>query len=161
MLGQLSDNWAIAPNFRSDRGDFSDMEFDVALSSHLLNNRLLLNGNLGYRDKTMNNNSFIGDFDIEYLLNRSGSLRLKAYNRYNDQNYYFKSALTTQGVGIMFKRDFDSFFSFMRPLLRHKKAENDTPTPTDSVKPTAPATTTQQADTIPPTATSGDFLRFK
>lgn len=161
MLGQLSDNWAIAPNFRSDRGDFSDMEFDVALSSHLLNNRLLLNGNLGYRDKTMNNNSFIGDFDIEYLLNRSGSLRLKAYNRYNDQNYYFKSALTTQGVGIMFKRDFDSFFSFMRPLLRHKKAENDTPSPTDSVKPSAPATTTQQTDTIPPTATSGDFLRFK
>lgn len=127
MLGQLSDNWVIAPNFRSDRGDFSDMEVDLALSSHLLNNRLLLNGNFGYRDKTLNNNSFVGDFDIEYLLNRQGTIRLKAYNRYNDQNYYVKSALTTQGVGIVFKRDFDSFFSFLKPFLRKKEEKSGTP----------------------------------
>lgn len=127
MLGQLSDKWSISPNFRSDRGDFSDMEVDVALSSHLLNNRLLINGNLGYRDKALNNNSFIGDFDIEYLLNRRGTIRLKAYNRYNDQNYYVKSALTTQGVGVVFKRDFDSFLSFLRPWLRRRhKAATDT-----------------------------------
>ncbi|MDE7410535.1 MAG: translocation/assembly module TamB [Paramuribaculum sp.] len=118
MLGQLSDKWAIAPNFRSDRGDFSDVEVNLALSSHLLNNRLLLNGNFGYRDKSLNNNSFIGDFDIEYLLNRTGSLRLKAYNRYNDQNYYVKSALTTQGVGVVFKHDFDNLFDW---LFRKKK----------------------------------------
>lgn len=124
ILGQLSDNWNIAPNFRSDRGDFSDVEFDVALSSRLLDNRLLLNGNLGYRDKSLNNNSFIGDFDIEYLLNRSGTFRLKAYNRYNDQNYYLKSALTTQGVGLVFKRDFDSLTSWLRPWLR-RRAETD------------------------------------
>lgn len=117
MLGALSDNLSIAPNFRSDRGDFSDMEFDVALSSRLLNNRLLLNGNLGYRDKSMNNSSFIGDFDIEYLLNRQGTLRLKAYNRYNDRNFYIKSALTTQGVGIVFRRDFDSLFKPKRMVI--------------------------------------------
>jgi len=125
MLGQLSDNWVIAPNFRSSRGDFSDMEVDLALSSHLLNNRLLLNGNFGYRDKTLNNNSFVGDFDIEYLLNRSGSIRLKAYNRYNDQNYYVKSALTTQGVGIVFKRDFDNLLSFLKPWWRRKKSTHE------------------------------------
>ncbi|MDE5687298.1 MAG: translocation/assembly module TamB [Paramuribaculum sp.] len=123
ILGQLSDNWTLAPNFRSDRGDFSDVEVDLALSSHLLNNRLLLNGNFGYRDKALNNNSFIGDFDIEYLLNRSGNMRLKAYNRYNDRNFYVKSALTTQGVGVVFKRDFDNIFSF----LRRKKKKADKP----------------------------------
>ena len=129
MLGQLSDNWSIAPSIRSDRHDFSDVEIDVALSSHLLNNRLLLNGNLGYRDKSLNNNSFIGDFDIRYLLNRSGSVMLKAYNRYNDQNYYLKSALTTQGVGIVFKRDFDNIFSFLRRNKKEKKNDD-----TDSKK---------------------------
>ena len=132
ILGQLSDNWNIAPNFRSDRGDFSDVEFDVALSSRLLDNRLLLNGNLGYRDKSLNNNSFIGDFDIEYLLNRSGSLRLKAYNRYNDQNYYLKSALTTQGVGLVFKRDFDSLTSWLRPMRRHLTKTTPDSLPQDS-----------------------------
>ncbi len=136
LLGQLSDNWSIAPNFRSDRGDFSDVEFDVALSSRLLNNRLMLNGNFGYRDKTMNNNSFIGDFDIEYLLNRSGSLRLKAYNRYNDRNFYIKSALTTQGVGLMYRRNFDDIkglFPFLRNLKRSNE-ESPSVVPADSTK---------------------------
>lgn len=119
MLGKLSDHWSIAPNLRSDRGDFSDVEVDVALSSRLLNNRLLFNGNFGYRDRSLNNNQFIGDFDIEYLLTPRGTWRLKAYNRYNDQNYYVRTAQTTQGVGIMFRRDFDTLFP-----RRHKKKDN-------------------------------------
>ncbi len=133
MLGQLSDNWSIAPAIRSDRGDFSDVEVDVALSSHLLDNRLLLNGNLGYRDKSLNNNSFIGDFDIRYLLNRAGTFQLKAYNRYNDQNYYLKSALTTQGIGVVFKREFDTINPFgwlrrIRNSLEHRKNEEKSDT---------------------------------
>lgn len=133
ILGQISGNWNIAPNVRSEKGDFSDVEVEVALSSQLLNNRLLFNGNLGYRDNTMNNNSFIGDFDLEYLLTRNGNLRLKAYNHYNDQNYYIKSALTTQGVGILFKRDFTTWKElfdikwrdqFSRRRSETEKAEN-------------------------------------
>lgn len=139
MLGQLSDKFSIAPSFRSDRGDFSDMEVDVALSSHLLNNRLLLNGTFGYRDKSLNDNSFIGDFDIEYLLNRSGSLRLKAYNRYNDQNYYLKSALTTQGVGIVYKRDFDNIFDFWHRMRRKWKNRQHADTIVITPAPTPPA----------------------
>lgn len=126
MLGQLSDNWTIAPNFRSDRGDFSDVEVDVALSSQLLNNRLLLNGNIGYRDNTYNtnNSNFIGDFDLEYLLNRQGTIRLKAYNHFNDQSYYYvRNAMTTQGVGIVFKHDFDNLLKF-RP---RKEAKDSVP----------------------------------
>ena len=138
MLGALSDDWSIAPAIRSSKGDFSDVEVDLALSSQLLDNRLLLNGNFGYRDKSLNNNSFIGDFDIRYLLNRAGTIQLKAYNRYNDQNYYLKSALTTQGIGVVFKRDFDSVFSFLRPIIRKlegKKPEPADTIPTDSVAP--------------------------
>lgn len=127
MLGQLSDNWSITPAIRSDRSDFSDVEVDVALSSHLLDNRLLLNGNLGYRDKSLNNNSFIGDFDIRYLLNRAGTFQLKAYNRYNDQNYYLKSALTTQGIGIVFKREFDTInpFGWLRRIRRNQEKKKE------------------------------------
>lgn len=122
LLGQISDNWNIAPTFRSDRGDFSDVEVDVALSSRLLNNRLLFNGNFGYRDNSLNSNQFIGDFDLEYLLDREGRWRLKAYNRYNDQNYYLRTAKTTQGVGVVLKRDFDSFSSFFNFFRRKKKS---------------------------------------
>ena len=130
MLGKISENWSIAPNLRSDRGDFSDIEFDLALSSSLLNNRLRFNGNFGYRDKSLNTNQFIGDFDLEYLLNRPGTWRLKAYNRYNDQNYYLRSAATTQGVGIVFRRDFDNIFGFLR---RKQTAAPDTTAAPDSL----------------------------
>lgn len=116
MLGRLNENWSISPNFRSNKGDFSDMEVDLALSSQLLNNRLLFNGNFGYRDNAYNakNSNFIGDFDIEYLLNSKGTFRLKAYNHYNDQNYYVRNALTTQGVGIVYKHDFDNWRNFFK-----------------------------------------------
>ena len=114
MLDALTDKVSIAPSIRSSRGDFTDTEVDVALSSRLLNNRLILNGVFGYRDNSLNNNSFIGDFDIEYLLNRSGTFRLKAYNRFNDQNIYLRQALTTQGVGLTFKFDFDRINLFRK-----------------------------------------------
>ena len=126
MLGQLSDNWSFSPLLRSDLGDFSDVEVDLALSSTLLNNRLRFNGNFGYRDKSLNTNQFIGDFDIEYLLNPRGSWRLRAYNRYNDQNYYLKTATTTQGVGIMYRQDFDNFLNFINVFNWGKNDNNDT-----------------------------------
>ncbi len=110
ILGQLSDKISVAPSLRTDNGDFSDVEVDVALSSTLLNNRLLLNGNFGYRDKALNSNQFIGDFDVEYLLTRRGNWRVKAYNHFNDRNLYVKNALTTQGIGLVFKHDFDNLF---------------------------------------------------
>lgn len=120
FMGQLTDKFTLAPSFRSDKGDFSDMEVDLALSSRLLDNRLLINGNFGYRDRSTSQSTFVGDFDIEYLLNRNGGLRLKAYNHFNDQNYYLRSALTTQGIGVIYRRDFDNPFTF----LRRKKSKN-------------------------------------
>lgn len=125
ILGQISDKWTIAPSIKSERSDFADMEVDLALSSSLLNNRLLLNGNFGYRDKMLNTNQFVGDFDVEYLLNRSGTLRLKAYNRYNDRNFYFKTAATTQGVGVMVKHDFDSFSNFLKLFQKKEKDKKE------------------------------------
>ncbi len=155
MLGQLSDNWSIAPNLRSDLGDFSDVEVDVALSSSLLNNRLRFNGNFGYRDKTLNTNQFIGDFDLEYLLNPRGSWRLKAYNRYNDQNYYLKTATTTQGVGIMYRQDFDNMFAFLKNNNKNKNNNhNDSENPidsifVDSITPTKPTIIPDSTVTVP------------
>lgn len=127
ILSQMTDKLDVAPSFRSDKGDFTDMEFDLALSSRLLNNRLLINGNFGYRDKNTSNTQFVGDFDIEYLLSKNGNLRLKAYNHFNDQNYYLRSALTTQGVGVVFRRDFDRLFR------RNKKEKTEADTVQDSL----------------------------
>ncbi len=112
LLGHMSDNFTLGTNFRSDKGDFSDMEMDLSLSTRLLNDRLLLNGNLGYRDPANriglnnSNTSFIGDFDVEFLVNTSGTVRAKAYSHYNERDYSINNALTTQGIGIILRKDF-------------------------------------------------------
>lgn len=120
-LSQVTDKFTLSPSFKSDRNDFSDMEVDLALSSQLFDNRLIINGNLGYRDRSVSQSTFIGDFDLEYLLSKDGRLRLKAYNHFNDAYYYLKSALTTQGVGIIYRQDFDDPFAF----LKHKRKQKD------------------------------------
>lgn len=79
------------------------------------NNRLVINGNLGYRNDYINGqqsgNNFIGDVDVEYKLTRNGKLRAKAYTHSAD-NYYYNisgTAKTTQGVGLMYREDFNTF----------------------------------------------------
>jgi len=163
ILGSISNNWSVAPSFRSDRGDFSDVEVDLALSSRLLNNRLLFNGNFGYRDKSMNANQFVGDFDLEYLLNRQGTLRLKAYNRYNDQNYYLRQALTTQGVGVAIRKDFDSLTSFLRPVFRffHKNKNKEKADTTAIPHPVAVPVSEPSGNDNPASSPDDNLLQFR
>lgn len=101
-----SNNWNFGTNFSTGEKGWTDVEFEGMLSGQLLNNRLLINGNFGYRDNPMANTNFVGDFEAEWLLTRSGDIRLKAYNETNDR-YYTKTNLTTQGIGVIFKRDFN------------------------------------------------------
>ena len=111
-----SDNWSLTGNIRSDNilGTYADeelfnnMEVLGVLEGRLLDNRLLVNGNFGYRDNPMYASNFIGDFDIRYLIAPRFNLWMKGYNKTNDR-YFSRTALTTQGIGLMFNKDFDSF----------------------------------------------------
>ncbi len=98
-------NWNIGANLSTGETGWSDMDVEGILSGRLLNNRLLINGNFGYRDNPVAASNFIGDFDLQWILNRNGNLILKAYSETNDR-YFTKSALTTQGIGILLKKDF-------------------------------------------------------
>lgn len=119
VFAQMTDKVQIGTNIKlQDANSNTNTEVEVALSSQLLNNRLLVNGNLGYRDNTANKTTFIGDFDAEYKLTKSGEWRLKGYNRSNDRSYYIKSSLTTQGLGIVYKKDFDNLMDIFRKKLK-------------------------------------------
>lgn len=103
-----NNNWNIGTNLSTGEKGWTDVEFEGILSGQLLNNRLLINGNFGYRDNPLANTNFVGDFEAEWLVNRSGDIRLKAYNETNDR-YYTRTNLTTQGIGIIFKKDFNKW----------------------------------------------------
>ncbi|MDO9634407.1 MAG: translocation/assembly module TamB domain-containing protein, partial [Paludibacter sp.] len=71
------------------------------------NNRLVINGNIGYRSDNISENKFIGDFDLEYKLIESGRLRFTAYNHTIDRAQ-LREAKTTQGVGLIYREDFNN-----------------------------------------------------
>lgn len=111
-----SNNWNFGTNFSTGERGWTDMEVEGILTGQLLNNRLLINGNFGYRENPLANTNFVGDFEAEWLVTRNGDIRLRAYNQTNDR-YYTRTNLTTQGVGIIFKKDFD----YWRELIFRNK----------------------------------------
>lgn len=115
-----SDNWNFGANIATGDDGWNNAEYEGLLSGRLLNNRLLINGQFGYRDNTATASSnFIGDFDIRYLLLPNGNLALKVYNQTNDR-YFTKSSLNTQGLGLIMKKDFNG----LRDLFGLKKKKN-------------------------------------
>lgn len=125
-----SNNWTFGTNLRTGENGWDQLDVEGMLSGKMLNNRLLINGNFGYRESYYSTNNFIGDFDLQYILTRNGDFSLKAYNQTNDR-YFVQSSLTTQGLGIQFKRDFNNWKEAFR---RQKKNDNQTKTKTKTKK---------------------------
>ena len=124
-----NNDWNVGTNLSTGQKGWTDVEFEGVLSGQLLNNRLLINGNFGYRDNPLANTNFVGDFEAEWLVTRSGEIRLKAYNETNDR-YYTRTNLTTQGVGIIFRKDFNRWRELMfwnRWRLKRLKAKQALP----------------------------------
>ena len=120
-----SNNWNFGANISTGDEGWNNAEYEGLISGRLLNNRLLINGQFGYRDRaTTATPSFIGDFDIRYLLYPSGNLALKVYNQSNDR-YFTKSSLNTQGIGIIMKKDFNGWRDLFRKRKNDKTSNND------------------------------------
>ena len=112
-----NDNWNFGANISTGNEGWHNAEYEGIINGRMLNNRLLINGQFGYRDNaTQANPSFIGDFDVQYLLYPNGNLALKVYNQTNDR-YFTKSSLNTQGIGLIMKKDFNG----LRDLFSSKK----------------------------------------
>ena len=126
MLSQAMENknWNIGANLSTGQEGWSDVEAEAMLSGRLLNNRLLINGNFGYRENVMANTNFVGDFEAVWLLTKNGEFRLRGYNQTNDR-YFTKSTLTTQGIGFIYKKDFDKWTDLFQWLMRKQNQKKE------------------------------------
>ena len=119
-----SNNWTFGANISTGDEGWNNAEYEGLISGRMFNNRLLINGQFGYRDNTTTATpSFIGDFDIRYLLFPNGNFALRFYNQTNDR-YFTKSSLNTQGLGFIMKKDFNGWsdlFSTKKKKAKKKK----------------------------------------
>ena len=118
VLGTVIQNndWNVGANISTGDEGWNNAEYEGLLSGRILNNRLLINGQFGYRDNNNATTSFIGDFDIRYLIFPNGNFSIHVYNQTNDR-YFTRNSLNTQGVGFILKKDFNS----LRDLLNFNK----------------------------------------
>ncbi len=127
MLSKISKDFDIGVNYKP--GDaLTKQEFDVALSTQLFDDRLMINGNFGmtYDKQNKSANNLVGDVDIRYKITKDGRWLLKAYNHSNDNswynyNNYDKVSPYTQGVGIVYRKEFTRLSDLFRRSDKKKK----------------------------------------
>jgi len=130
-LSQLGNKINVGVNARLGNGQDLSNGGEYALAvMYQPNNRLVINSNLGYRNDVLNvtNSNFVGDVDLEYKLTKAGKLRAKAYTHSAD-NYYYStgsSSKTTQGVGLLYREDFNTFSELLHYYFSRKTKKNDT-----------------------------------
>ena len=104
-LSKLTNMLTLGVAIRTDgEGASASQEYEAQFQLQPVD-RLVINGNVGYRYNDISNQPFFGDLDVEVLLTEDGQLRLKGYTHTVDK-YSLRQASTIQGVGLVWKIDF-------------------------------------------------------
>jgi hypothetical protein len=103
----------------------SDGRFGVSLSTKI-NERITLNGKVGVPTGGISQTAVVGNFELQYRVNDDGTLNLRVFNRENDINYIGQGVGYTQGIGMNYEVDFDTFSELIRKIFTKKKVEVET-----------------------------------
>jgi hypothetical protein len=130
MLSKLSKDVDVGVNYRPGN-DISKKELELVLSTQLFNDKLSVDGNVGNNANSQNSNTnnIVGEVNIEYKLTDDGKLKVKTFNRANDNNNQLATSTGpyTQGVGVFYREEFDTFAELFKRYLnifrRGKKEE--------------------------------------
>ena len=96
--------------------------FDVAVSTQLFNNRLIINGNIGNDPyASTNNREVIGNVDVEIKLDRQGKLRLSLFSHAADKYSNYLDDSQRSGVGLSYQHEFNSFKDIFRKRSKEEK----------------------------------------
>jgi hypothetical protein len=113
MLSKISNDFDIGVNYRPG-DEISKEELGVALSTQLFDDKLSIDGNLGVNgnnntnNANQNTNNIVGDVNVDYKITDDGKFRIKAFNKANDNNQIYTTGPYTQGVGILYREEFDT-----------------------------------------------------
>tara|TARA_B100000378_G_scaffold57720_1_gene42683 strand:- start:40 stop:3555 length:3516 start_codon:yes stop_codon:yes gene_type:complete len=90
--------------------------FGVTLSTQI-SEKILINGRVGVPIGGVTQSVVIGNVEVEMLLNEDGTLRANLFNRENTIQYIGQQWGYTQGVGLSYAVDFDTFKELIYKIL--------------------------------------------
>lgn len=122
-LSGISNDFDIGVNYRP--GDqLTAQEVEVALSTQLFDDRVIVDGNVGMREseEAQKTNDIVGEVTVEVKITPDGRFRAKAFNKSNNDYLYKSYAPYTQGIGVFYTQEFNR----LRDLF-NKKNKKDKP----------------------------------
>ena len=123
------------------QGDKSAL-LDIATADRLgftlstkLSEKILLNGKIGVPVGGVEQTLVVGNVQIDFILNEDGTLKAKVFNKENEFRYIGDELGYTQGVGLSYEVDFDTFGTLIQKIIKDPtKEENKLPSVTVEVQ---------------------------
>ncbi len=104
------------------RGETGKDVFDVALSYQAFDNRVIINGNVGTSQKSSN---WMGNFEAELKLNKSGKTRMNIFTRAADDYSNYLDNTQRNGLGFTYQDEFDTFGELFRSIFVSKRRREE------------------------------------
>ncbi|MDX6188139.1 translocation/assembly module TamB domain-containing protein [Flavobacterium sp. Fl-318] len=114
-------------------GQEADGQFVANITSQV-NERITINGKVGVPVGGVNESAIVGDIEILYRVNEDGTMNLRLFNKENDINYIGQGIGYTQGVGISYEVDFDTFSELVNKIFKSHKLERALKNNTDDLQ---------------------------
>lgn len=100
----------------------SDDRLGVTLQTKITD-RVLINGKVGVPVGGASESVIAGDVQIDFLLNADGTLTATVFNRENSIRNFGEEIGYTQGLGVSYSVDFDTFGELIRKVFNKKDDE--------------------------------------
>ncbi len=95
----------------------------VANISTKINDRITIDGVVGVPVGGINESAVVGNFELLYRVNEDGTLNLRVFNRENDINYIGQGIGYTQGLGLNYEVDFNTFKELVNKVFTKHQIE--------------------------------------
>lgn len=101
--------------------------FDVAISTQLFNNRVVVNGSVGNRQYKTSSSAadVVGDLDIDIKLDKKGEFLLSLFSHSTDSYTTFLDNSQRNGIGISVQKEYNSFIQFFRNIFKSRKQREE------------------------------------
>lgn len=112
LLDALSKDVRLNVGLKNDQTTGENSQ-TIGFTTNILNDKLTIKGNFGVENNAggSNQSTFIGDLNLEYVIDNSGNLKVSIFNESNDYTVIQDKNLGpfTQGIGIQYQEEFQRY----------------------------------------------------
>ena len=124
LIGSDEGRLILGVNYlQGDKSEYLDLDTEDRLGLTLstqITDKILINGKIGVPFGGVEETLIVGDVQIDFILNEDGSLKAKVFNKENEFRYIGDELGYTQGVGISYEVDFETFSELLSKILIRK-----------------------------------------